>query len=77
MARMGEGRAPPGPVAQQRSTERGVAAPLPMPDEGRTCGGTAPRRGCESRRPGQSFTTHALERVDASRLSISDLQIPR
>ena len=35
----GRGRAPPGPVAQQRSTERGVAARLPMPDEGRSVRG--------------------------------------
>src|SRR3982751_5222878 len=35
----GRGRAPPGPVAQQRTTERGVAARIPMPDEGRNVWG--------------------------------------
>lgn len=35
----GRGRASPGPVAQQRRRERGVAARLPMPDEGRSVRG--------------------------------------
>ena len=35
----GRGRAPPGTVAQQRSRERGVAARLPMPEDGRSVRG--------------------------------------
>jgi len=86
----GRGRAPPGTVAQQRSRERGVAARLPMPDEGRSVRGDdvetrvrfPPARAPLTRR--RRSSTSALERVAASRFSMSmvrvawhDCQAPR